>query len=91
MITQAELLHFRELKERAEALKSAVDEDRDALMAREGEEIEPGPLTMRVNLRCVRSFSYEAVASVIGAAEASALKNLIPEKCSKVLTVGKSG
>jgi protein-L-isoaspartate O-methyltransferase len=92
LITQHELEAYRALKEKTEACNAALYVDREDFIAREakGEAIEPGPLTMKVGLRQVRAFSFDAVAEIIGLADATAMKALIPEKQSKVLSVGKS-
>lgn len=88
MITQAQLQEYRRIKELSEQSKSALDVERDDLLSRQGEEIEPGPLTVSVGLRGSRSFSYDTMVEILGRAEADAIKQLIPERQSKVLFVG---
>jgi hypothetical protein len=90
VITQEELQEYRRLKELSEQSESAFKVEKDGLLSREGEEVEPGPLTMNVGKRSSRSFSYDAMVEILGRSEADAIKQLLPEKPYKLLYVGPS-
>jgi hypothetical protein len=90
LITQAELEAYRKAKRDAEERESGAKHLRDSLLAREGEEVEPGPLAMSVGLRISRSFSFEALAKILGYGAADDLRGKLPESRSKVLTVTSS-
>ena len=89
MIKQSELLAFLELKEKADFLAAELATAKAALLARDGEKIQKGSLTMSVDVRTSRTFSYESLAKILGRPETDRLKALLPDKASQVLNVRK--